>query len=172
MLQPVPALRTVQAIVLQPVKKSTTRKCRHLPFFAVFVKAFRSRFSARSLYCLSWLGRLCPVLYFDFKFFAPPNSRNFTDAWIAGENEIAGVKSRFFKIRRIGWQNLPARNFLSQYPDRSHVWKLGPKALVMFFRSRQPDSVVGAVCRLLAQYEYDLLLDIHSRTAKHGASHG
>ena len=75
-----------------------------------------------------------------------------------------------FEIRRIDRKNLPSGHLLAQDLDGSHVGKLQPQTLVMFFGRGQPHSVVQRSGRLVTKDEDNFFLNINRKAAEHGSS--
>jgi hypothetical protein len=81
---------------------------------------FGATVSGRRFYRLRGFGFSCSL-----------RSRHLSDARIAGENELAGVQSGLFEIRRVGRKNLPARYLLPEYLDGAHAGKVALESCVM-----------------------------------------
>src|SRR5579863_10296014 len=76
---------------------------------------------------------------------------NLPDTRIAGKDESACPHRRRLEIRVVGGKELPLRRLFPENPDRSHLRKFLPQALVMRQRRRQPDAIVRGRFPLLAQ---------------------
>ena len=78
----------------------------------------------------------------------------------------------FLEILRIGWKNLPARHFLPQHLDGSHVGELPPQTPVMVFGGSEPHPVVCRLITFVAEDEDNLVLNVDREAAEHGARLG
>src|SRR5947207_9749820 len=96
----------------------------------------------------------------------------FANPKIAGKDKLARAQRRFLEIRRLRWKHLPACDFLSKWPNRPHAWEFAPQTFVMFFSRREPHAVVCRFATTVAQYQFNLVLDVHCKATEHGVGSG
>src|SRR5262252_5452844 len=110
--------------------------------------------------------------------FLRPRSRSSPRPWyladsrISGDDELAGAHCSLLEIRCIGRYDLPARYFLPQYLNGSHVRELAAQTLMVLCGGGEPDTVVCRVLALVAEHEDNLVLNVDSEATKHAASPG
>src|SRR6266852_8503129 len=102
----------------------------------------------------------------------PACSWHLADPSITRKEKIAGALCRCFKIRCIGRKDLPARKWLSEYLNRSHVRELAAQAIVMVSGRSEPHAIVRCVRGLIPQDQHDLVLHVNRETSEHGPSIG
>src|SRR5271167_2267109 len=102
----------------------------------------------------------------------PPCPGHLADSRIPRNNELAGAQRRLLEIRRIDRQDLPARHFLPEYLNGSHIRELAAKAFVVLFSGSEPHSVICSLVALVAQDEGNLVLNVDRQAAKHGVGPG
>ena len=91
---------------------------------------------------------------------------------ITRKDQIAGALCRCFKIRCIGRKDLPARVWLSQDLNRSHVRELAAQGIVMVPGRSEPHAIVRCVRGLIPQDQHDLVLNVNRETSEHGPGTG
>jgi hypothetical protein len=69
--------------------------------------------------------RLRRVLSFRCR--GPSCARYLANPRISGKDELAGAQRRLLKVRRIDWKDLPARHFLPEQLNGSHIRELAAK---------------------------------------------
>ena len=71
------------------------------------------------------------------------------------------------EIVAIGGNELPARYFLSQYGNRSHVGEIPPQAIVILVGSGEPDAVIVGRGRFVTEDQDDFFSDVNGQASEH-----
>ena len=87
-------------------------------------------------------------------------------------NRNEDSRAGFLEILRIGRKDLPARHFLSQHLDRSHVGEVSPQTLVAL-AGGEPHPVIRRLARFVVPEDEDnFVFHIDREAAEHGARPG
>ena len=101
-----------------------------------------------------------------------PRPRHRPDPRVPVDDKLTGPQCGLLKIRRVGGKDLPARHFLSENADGSHIGELAAQTRVVFLRGSEPHSVVCRALAFVPEDQDNFVLNIDRQASEHGARMG